>query len=319
MSNPVRGLGHVLVSTMKNEGAYALEFVAHHRVLGFDGIYIASNDCTDGTDVLLDALSEAGAIYHAHNQVPEGAGPSHHGYSLLREQFGLNRAEWLMALDVDEFLYVSLPGGTVADLTSIVGNDADVIAISSLTFGDGQAWRPLDPQRVCRRFTRRVPDLHPTNGPIKSLNRDPARFRAIHNHSMVGLREDREAWAMRGDGSLFDLDPNTPMWKQLRNFESKEITHKFAHYNHYAVKTPDEFELRRLRGRGATADPERVRHTEEYFSRRADAATVPDTRILDRYGAQVEAEMDRLLALPGVAEAQRYCQYWLSRELGFSD
>ena len=58
MSRPLR---HVLLSSMKDEGPFVLEFVAHHRVLGFDAIHIASNDCTDGTDLLLDVLAEASA------------------------------------------------------------------------------------------------------------------------------------------------------------------------------------------------------------------------------------------------------------------
>mgnify|MGYP002652033994 CR=1 FL=1 len=52
-------LGHVLVTSMRDEGPYALEFVAHHRAVGFDRIFIASNDCRDGTDLLLDALDRA--------------------------------------------------------------------------------------------------------------------------------------------------------------------------------------------------------------------------------------------------------------------
>ena len=56
------GLGHVLLSSMRDEGPFALEFVAHHRAIGFDRLFIASNDCRDGTDLLLDALDAAGAI-----------------------------------------------------------------------------------------------------------------------------------------------------------------------------------------------------------------------------------------------------------------
>ena len=46
-----------LFSCMRNEAAYALEWVAYHRMIGFERIVICTNDCTDGTDALLDALA----------------------------------------------------------------------------------------------------------------------------------------------------------------------------------------------------------------------------------------------------------------------
>src|SRR5699024_4672828 len=50
---PRAASGHVLMCSMRDEGPFALEFVAHHRAIGFDRIFIASNDCRDGTDLLL--------------------------------------------------------------------------------------------------------------------------------------------------------------------------------------------------------------------------------------------------------------------------
>ena len=38
-----------VVSTMKNEGPYILEWVAHYKALGFDRIVVCTNDCEDTT------------------------------------------------------------------------------------------------------------------------------------------------------------------------------------------------------------------------------------------------------------------------------
>ena len=38
-----------VITTMKNEGAFLLEWVAHHKALGFDDLVICTNDCTDAT------------------------------------------------------------------------------------------------------------------------------------------------------------------------------------------------------------------------------------------------------------------------------
>ena len=63
---------HTLISSVKDEGPFLLEWVAHHLVLGFDRILIASNDCSDGTDRLLAALDGAGYVRHVPNKLKPG-------------------------------------------------------------------------------------------------------------------------------------------------------------------------------------------------------------------------------------------------------
>ena len=46
------------VLTVRNEGAFLLEWLAHHRAVGFTHILVLSNDCQDGTDTMLDRLDE---------------------------------------------------------------------------------------------------------------------------------------------------------------------------------------------------------------------------------------------------------------------
>ena len=52
--------GNVIVGCMKNEAPYIVEWVAYHRAMGVDNFLIYTNDCTDGTDELLDVLAEKG-------------------------------------------------------------------------------------------------------------------------------------------------------------------------------------------------------------------------------------------------------------------
>ena len=47
------------VTCVKNEGPFLLEWIAFHRVLGVTDFLFYSNDCTDATDRLLDALAQA--------------------------------------------------------------------------------------------------------------------------------------------------------------------------------------------------------------------------------------------------------------------
>jgi len=298
---------HVLMSCMKDEGPFVLEFVAHHLVLGFDRLLIASNDCRDGTDALLDALHAAGHVRHLRNVLAPGDIPQHAGYDRLRARFGLEGVEWLMMLDADEFLAVSVGDGTVQALTAGVPDGVDIVALNAMTFGTvaGAVWQP---DRVCARFTHRLPLTDKINGAVKSLTRAPRRFRGIHNHHMVGYRGEAPLQVMRADGSVFELPRDVPLWTRLRALPVEEIRHDRAHYNHYAIKTYDSFAARRDRGRGAVArtavqsTPQPLRHSEAYFEARAKARVFDDRIAV--YAARVEAKMAAILADPAVALAQ---------------
>lgn len=297
------GLGHVLLSSMRDEGPFALEFIAHHRAIGFDRLFIASNDCRDGTDDLLDALDAAGAITHYRNRPGPGEKPQHSAYAGIRARHGLDAAGWLMVLDADEFLHVSIGGGQVQDLTAAAPPGTDIIALNARSFGTGDDphWRP---GLVTQQFTRRLRARHPLNGPVKSLTRGVGRFQDIHNHSVVRYLGTEPLQVMRGDGSLFAIPPDRKIWDFLRNVRPRDIHHDLAHYNHYAIKSLASFCLRHDRGLGVApvTDPN-PRHTAEYFDSFA-VADQPDMRIIRRYGAALRSEYNRLLALPGVAAAQ---------------
>ena len=63
------------ITTVKNEAAFVLEWLAHHRAVGFTDFLVFSNDCTDGTDALLDRLAELGHLTHVRNPGPWPEGP----------------------------------------------------------------------------------------------------------------------------------------------------------------------------------------------------------------------------------------------------
>lgn len=295
--------GHVLMCSMRDEGPFVLEFVAHHRAIGFDRIFIASNDCRDGTDLLLDALERAGAITHYRNRVKPGELPQHSAYAGIRRRHGLDAADWLMVLDADEFLDVTSGGGRVQDLTAQADAGDDIIMLNPLTFGTSRDPR-WQPGLVTEQFPLRLPARHGANRPVKTLARGVGRFRQIHNHSVVGYRGKDALTVLRADGSRFAIPPGGKLWEVLRNVPVEDIRHGLAHYNHYAVKSLASYLLRHDRGRGAAPKGEaNARHTSGYFDRIA-AARIRDTGFSDRHGEALRAEYARLLAIPEVAAAQ---------------
>ena len=298
---------HVLISSVKDEGPFLLEWVAHHLVLGFDRILIASNDCSDGTDRLLAALDGAGYVRHVPNKLKPGEIPQHAGYDKIRRLHGIDDTDWLMMLDADEFLNVHVGDNRVSDLTDRAEADIDVIALNGMFFTSQPVtrWRP---GRVCPLFTQHIAIQHKANAALKTLTRNPGRFRGIHNHSLVGFKGDAPLQVLWGDGTRSQTNPALPLWRQLRNGEVKAVSHRLAQYNHYGLKSPDSFALRSRRGRGAVAETnaETARHTAAYFAER-DQPSGEDHSIA-RYAAAVQARMAEMLSDQKIKRRQRVCE-----------
>ena len=72
-----------IIVTTKNEGPFLLEWIAYHRLIGFDNIVVFSNNNEDGSDVLLSALGDAGLIrYYDNSELSDGlpADPQNRAY-----------------------------------------------------------------------------------------------------------------------------------------------------------------------------------------------------------------------------------------------
>lgn len=292
-----------LIAAVRDEGPFLLEWVAHHLTLGFDRIVVASNDSTDGTHELLDAMAAAGFITHYQHDVDPGKSPQAESYKALRRHCAVDDTDWLMVMDVDEFLNIHTADHSLQALLHTT--DADIIALNSATFGaQGPGrWRP---KPVCAQFHWRMPTQSAASSPVKCLTRDPARFREIHNHSLVGFQGHALTY-MDAAGTRHTLDLTIPLWRQLRNFPPAACRHDLAQYNHYAVKTYDTYLARRDRGRGAGKMGEaNDRHTDDYYLARA-TGTVHDLTI-QRYAPRVAAQMLQMLAHPGIAAWQDKCE-----------
>ncbi len=106
---------------MKNEAPFLLEWVAYHRVIGFDEIVICSNPSNDGTEELLAALAGAGVIRHL-QAVPEpGEAAQSAAAKLFSAEIGYRDGDWYLWLDADEFLNIHVGARRVEDLIEAVG------------------------------------------------------------------------------------------------------------------------------------------------------------------------------------------------------
>ena len=99
---------------------------------------ILSNDCEYGSDDMLDHLSKSGEIIHLRKDGPyDDHDIQFAALELAGRQKGLKEADWIMHLDIDEFLNIHVGDGQIGDLITALP-EADAIALTWQMFGNNR-------------------------------------------------------------------------------------------------------------------------------------------------------------------------------------
>lgn len=243
---PTRNGNLVAVTMAKDEGPYVLEWVAYHRLLGFSDILVYTNDCTDGTDEMLDALASLGLVTRVDNP-PIGTKPPQ-SRALMRAQHHplVTKGDWVMVFDFDEFVTIKRGESRVDDLVDMVkDHDAGAVAITWKFFGsDGNAHYKNQP--VTARFLRSALPTFAKGFGVKTLFRmDKSLKLAIHRPHFSRQARKEAGHEMKWiNGSAESVDGKSMSWRQTR----QTVGYDFCQVNHYGVKSGEEFLMRRLRG-----------------------------------------------------------------------
>lgn len=295
--------GHTaIVTTMKNEGPFILEWLAYHRAIGVEKFLVYTNDCSDGTDALLDLLQSHGVVEHRDNPFRSlGLPPQHGALQAAEAEPVIRGAGWAICMDVDEFINIHVGGGRLADLYAAVG-DANLISLTWRLFGNADI-AGFDPEFMIAQFTRCAPKVvrkpHQAWG-FKTLFRNLRIYKKIGVHRPKGLKPDLWEQIRWVNGS------GRPMPKaMLRNgWRSTLATYGYdlVTLNHYALRSAESFLVKRDRGRVNHVD--RDQGLNYWFRMNFN---VEEDRSIQRMIPATRAEFDRLIALPGVAESHAAC------------
>ncbi|MBY0394867.1 MAG: glycosyltransferase family 2 protein, partial [Thermoleophilia bacterium] len=183
-----------VVTTMKNEGPFILEWIAHHRAIGVTDFLVYTNDCTDGTDRLLDALAVRGVVERRDNPYRGmNLRPQHAALQAAETEPAVQRADWVICMDVDEFINIRLGDGTLADLRGAMEGampGANMIALTWRLFGNADVDGYAD-RFVTEQFGLCAPELvrkpHQAWG-FKTLFRNIEIYKKLGVHRPKGLR-----------------------------------------------------------------------------------------------------------------------------------
>ncbi|MBP6737798.1 MAG: glycosyltransferase family 2 protein [Rhodobacteraceae bacterium] len=304
-------IAHCLLSAVKNEGPDLLEWLCWHRMIGFDRIVIFSNDCTDGSDGLLDALQGIGWLTHHRHNPPSGVAPQTWAGNLAFTCPEVRKAGWVMWLDADEFLLVHSPAARVQDLTALLNErQAAGMAVSWRIFGDsGHDLSP--PGLVTQNFTRAAGPAYQQHRTVKTLFRMDERIESLYIHRPVWKPNQKVPPVLLLNGGGAPL-PLAFTHGRSRNGEPEYelpeglAAHDLAQVNHYATKALDRVALKRQRGDGMRADGANARLGQVYLNR-YNRNEREDGRML-RHLPALRNMMDAALSHPPVAEAMATCR-----------
>jgi hypothetical protein len=291
-----------IVTTMKNEGPFILEWLAYHRAIGVDDFLIYTNDCTDGTDTMLDLLQAKGLVQHRDNPFRKMDMPPQHAALQSAESEPLIRnCGWAICMDVDEFINVKVGNGTLAALYAAMEAalpGANMIALTWRLFGNSHV-HAYDDRFLIEQFTLAAPEIvrkpHQAWG-FKTLFRNIDIYKKLGVHRPKGLRPDlwdQVRW-LNGSGKRMPREMFRNGWRSTTDTYGYDM----VSLNHYAVRSAESFLVKRDRGRVNHVD--RDQGMNYWF--RMNFNMVED-RSIQRMIPPARAEYDRLMADREIAAA----------------
>ncbi|WP_380056638.1 glycosyltransferase family 2 protein [Falsihalocynthiibacter sp. SS001] len=291
-----------IVTTMKNEGPFILEWVAFHKSIGVDDILVYTNDCDDGTDDLLNLLQERGIVQRRDNPFREtDLKPQHAALQAAENEPVIQNADWVVCMDVDEFISIHVGEGKLSDLFAAVP-DANMISMTWRLFGNSDIHEFSDTS-VTEQFTSCAPEFifkpHQAWG-FKTLCRQTGIFKKLGVHRPKGLHPQlmSEINWVNGSGKPLPSSMYRNSWRSTAATYGYEL----VTLNHYAVRSAESFLVKRDRGR--------VNHVDRdqglaYWFRMNNNAEQSEQ--INRSLPAAKRDFERMMSDPEIQAAHEYC------------
>lgn len=284
-----------IVTTMKNEGPFILEWIAYHRAIGVEDFLVYTNDCTDGTDRLLDVLQDRGIVQHRENPFRlTDLKPQHAALQAAESEPVIQNAGWAICMDVDEFINIKIGDGRLPTLYAAMG-EANMISLTWRLFGNADV-AGYEDRFILDQFDRCAPEIarkpHQAWG-FKTLFRNIEIYKKLGVHRPKGLRPDlwdQVRW-LNGSGKPLPREMFRNGWRSTL----ETYGYDWVQLNHYAVRSAESFLVKRDRGRVNHVD--RSQGLSYWFRMNHNAER--ETSI-QRMIPALRAEYDRLLADPDI-------------------
>jgi hypothetical protein len=236
----------VIVTPMKNEGPFILEWVAHNLAIGADVIAVFSNDCTDGSDALLDRLDAMGKLRHVDNTSKQPA-PQRRAYRRFLKMAIAGPEDWVIPIDADEYINVKTGDHTLRALTAAVP-EARTLSMTWRLFGNGGV-TDYEDRFLTDQFTRAAADI--TRRPPQAWGLKTMFKRGLWEH--IGVHRPKRPTAahfadlrwVNGSGQPMPERYMSGAWRSGPD----SLGYDLVQLNHYALKSCESYLVKKARGR----------------------------------------------------------------------
>jgi hypothetical protein len=283
------------LASARNEGPYVLDWIAYHRSIGFDHVFIYTNDNTDGSDDLLDRLARAGTITWLRNELGPHSLPQIRSYAhALSVLPDILDYRWTLIADLDEFFAFERKKYT------------------SVT--DFLAWH--DSRRtssIALPWLLHVADPHDAWHDAPSIARFPKREETINHHIKTIFRTNlfwnanahhpEPAMGLPVSTRVETGHPHRPKAPENNPALTNNPTANQAWIAHYIFRSAPEALMKIMRGKGdrprADRQADLASMIRPFIALSTRRPLVDDARIA-ACAAGMAAEHARLSAIPGV-------------------
>jgi hypothetical protein len=307
----------LIVTTQKNEGAFLLEWLAHHKSIGFDDILVLSNDCSDGNDTMLDRLQDMGELTHVRNDGPyDDRGIQFTALKIAETHPLVQSADWIVSMDIDEFVNIHVGDHTLGALYAALP-DADAITITWRLFGNNGIIEYRD-RFITEQFIRAAPKV--MHWPwrafmIKTLYRNTGAYKKLGVHRPRSPDKEliKQMKWVSGSGEVLS---NAYKTQKLFSDFSKD-NYELVQMNHYPLGSMHSFVLKTLRGRsGHSYQPLNMDYwCDRNFSTEEDKTILAQNlKTRERYDAYLSDPQLRQLHQDAVTWREKTLETALSEE-----
>lgn len=281
-----------LVTCVRNEGPYLLEWVVHYKLLGFGRIIVYSNDNDDGSDELLAAMQAHGLIEWRPQTLAEGQSAQMTAYKAVSQELFADTGEhgnYLACLDCDEFLALKYDD-TVEELLARY-KFPDSLVVNWKHFGSSGKSEYERDLTICRFQSADSSSRYNKLG--KCISRiNPGLFSLIANHRPhLRNKDERGRVIYATDGAIdvhfpekFLCYGNNP-----QQDENAQIFLDICQLNHYAIRSKEEYEWKASRGNGRNSLP----FPKHYFDSH-DLNAEHDSLAPEKYAASIKTFLNEL-------------------------
>lgn len=281
----------IIPTCMKNEGPFLLEWIAYHRSIGVQDFVVFTNDCTDGSDQMLDRLDEMGVLTHLPN--PAIAAQSTY-FQPIAMKFALQmrqvrEADYVIQTDVDEFINIKSGNGHLIDLLKEAG-PFHVLSISEINFCSSGHWEFADGWLTenFREHETPTPGHWQARRGVKSIIHGIENFEhwPVHRPGVFAGTHDQLVWL---DGSGNQV-PEEFIVKHEHGIDRRG-RYDLVQLDHHPLRSAQSFMLKQLRGRVS----HKRRNFDVHYYRKRALGKVFDGYI-DRHIPRARAEWEQLWA-----------------------